>query len=341
MTRTWTATDACGNTSTASQTISVQDTTAPAFIDRPTSIVICEGQQFIPSAPSAVDTCIGPVPCTYTRSDMPDPQDSSKLRQFTDLGEFMASFETNPLPVDGTTVTLTASASDGCGNSSSCSWTVTMTPCEKYCSYTQGYWGNAGGKGQAQSRIELINMLIGTQPIVLGTNGRTLTITGRDGECVVRRLPAGGPSAALTSGAHTFGIGDCATDLPTDSRSMKFRNNLLGQSISMALNLRFDPTLANFEIDSTFTTWSIGSLDPLNVGKECHTYTIPGNVLAALNALGLPKTVGGLMTLANLGLGNASTGAASLTEIGSSLSTINEAFDECRIWAQYGGCPTN
>ena len=132
---------------------------------------------------------------------------------------------------------------------------------------------------------------------------------------------------------------NCATSLLVDNRG-KFRNNLLGQSIALALNLRYDQTLANFELSETFTTWSIGSQDPLNVGKDCETYTIPGDVLSALQTLGLPKTVGGLMALANKGLGGQPTGDASLTEIGSAVAAINEAFDECRIAAlDVHSCP--
>jgi hypothetical protein len=39
VTRTWTATDACGNASTASQTINVQDITAPVIAALPANLI--------------------------------------------------------------------------------------------------------------------------------------------------------------------------------------------------------------------------------------------------------------------------------------------------------------
>ena len=40
ITRTWTATDQCGNTATASRTITVQDTKAPVFDQDPEDLTI-------------------------------------------------------------------------------------------------------------------------------------------------------------------------------------------------------------------------------------------------------------------------------------------------------------
>jgi hypothetical protein len=146
----------------------------------------------------------------------------------------------------------------------------------------------------------------------------------------VKRLPAGGPVSALTPGAHTFGT-DCATDLPLDNRLRKFRNVLLGQTIALALNMRYDSSLSSFVLLPSFAT--------VNGKDDCSVHTIPQTVLNALTSLGLPQTVDGLLALANRALGGQPTGGASLTDINSAVTSINEGFDECREWKGGTSCP--
>src|SRR5205814_5605890 len=57
ITRTWTATDACGNSSTGQQVVTVHDTTAPVFSAAPADVTVqCNA---IPSAAilTATDNC--------------------------------------------------------------------------------------------------------------------------------------------------------------------------------------------------------------------------------------------------------------------------------------------
>ena len=58
ITRTWSATDDCNNTTTASQTITVQDTTAPSFSAQPSNQTVCPGGTATFSA-TASDSCSG------------------------------------------------------------------------------------------------------------------------------------------------------------------------------------------------------------------------------------------------------------------------------------------
>src|SRR5262249_19579207 len=62
------------------------------------------------------------------------------------------------------------------------------------------------------------------------------------------------------------------------------------------------------------------------------SFSIPATVSAALNNLGLPNTVLGLLTLANKALGGVTAlGGANLTDISGAEDAINEGFDECRL----------
>ncbi|PRZ21277.1 T9SS type B sorting domain-containing protein, partial [Flavobacterium granuli] len=68
VTRTWTAIDSCGNTSTASQTIIVKDTTAPVFVETLPTMEITVNCDQIPTAAklTAIDNCSGSVPVIFT-----------------------------------------------------------------------------------------------------------------------------------------------------------------------------------------------------------------------------------------------------------------------------------
>ncbi|MCC6461685.1 MAG: choice-of-anchor D domain-containing protein, partial [Saprospiraceae bacterium] len=66
ITRSWRAVDECGNSTTASQTITIQDTQAPVFSNAPGNVTVpCGGT--LPSLPAvlAIDNCDTYVPVTY------------------------------------------------------------------------------------------------------------------------------------------------------------------------------------------------------------------------------------------------------------------------------------
>ncbi|MFV7234135.1 T9SS type A sorting domain-containing protein, partial [Flavobacterium sp. ZB4R12] len=115
VTRTWTATDDCGNSSTASQTISVTDNTAPTLTCPADQTVAC-GATPVFGTPTASDSC-----------------DSNPI--INDLGI------TTTNNADGSvTYTKTWTATDACGNTSiSCSQSIIVPACE---GCTLGYWKN-------------------------------------------------------------------------------------------------------------------------------------------------------------------------------------------------------
>ncbi|MFN3555624.1 MAG: HYR domain-containing protein [Bacteroidales bacterium] len=104
---TWTAMDACGNTATTSATVTVVDTTAPVISCNPAVVVPAdEGEDFatiIIPVPSILEIC-----GTYTL-----------VNDFNSTGNASGQY---PL---GTTV-VTWTATDACGNISTCSFTVTV-----------------------------------------------------------------------------------------------------------------------------------------------------------------------------------------------------------------------
>ncbi len=102
LTRTWTATDACGNSSSASQSITVEDNTAP----------VIEGV----GGPLTIECPASPVFSEPTASDLCD---SNPVLSFNDVrtpGSCPAEYS----------LTRTWTATDACGNSSSASQTITV-----------------------------------------------------------------------------------------------------------------------------------------------------------------------------------------------------------------------
>src|SRR4030095_6319651 len=102
LTRTWTATDDCGNSSTCSRTISVTDNTAPVITCPSVSNVECPASPSFGAA-SASDLCDNNV--VPTSSDVTTP------------GSCPAEYS----------VTRTWTATDDCGNSSTCSRTISVS----------------------------------------------------------------------------------------------------------------------------------------------------------------------------------------------------------------------
>ncbi len=102
VTRTWTATDACGNTSTATQTINVIDITPPVISGvGPDGTIECPDEpQF--SSPSATDACDDDPSLTFEdeRTDGDCPQEYSVTRTWT--------------------------ATDACGNTSTATQTINV-----------------------------------------------------------------------------------------------------------------------------------------------------------------------------------------------------------------------
>jgi hypothetical protein len=230
------------------------------------------------------------------------------------------------------------------------------TGIEEFCSLSQGFYGAAGGKFNGVGALTLIQTLLGTG-LTVGGPGRSLTMSQPAARCVLDRLPAGGTPSALPAG-----LGDAAVDpatcqtspTPLPTKGREFTNVLLGQTITLSLNLRLDaslgtPSLSDFILGSTLVVQKTlpgpdglrGSADDaLDPGPDgtlgtaddpVQTFVIPSSVLTALSDLGLPGTVSGLLELANRALAGGSTAGANLVNITSAVDTINRAFEACRF----------
>jgi len=103
LTRQWTATDACGNTKTATQRITVIDTQKPNFTSTPANITVqCDA---IPAAtaPAATDNCDATVAITYN-----------------------GQTQTNGSCPNAYTLTRTWTAADNCGNTKTVTQRITV-----------------------------------------------------------------------------------------------------------------------------------------------------------------------------------------------------------------------
>lgn len=224
-----------------------------------------------------------------------------------------------------------------------CRIKVTIEPEGEYCTLTQGFYGNAGGKFMGTPTTDLLEGQLAQGDIVLGLSApdgdRSLTIQGvaANAKCIIDRLPTGGTAGALPAalGHATLDTSTCQDPgmvLPLGGDG-GWKNVLIGQALALALNLRLPlapgaPDLASLGLCDTMTSsQDQGGSRSLSGGGE--TIGIAPEVFLALSNKGLGSTVGDLLTLANCALGGGDTAPASASQINDAVSGINELFDEC------------
>jgi len=171
-------------------------------------------------------------------------------------------------------------------------------PCERFepevfCTYTQGFYGNEGGKTcQGWTTRELLENLM-QEELIMGGGDNTFTIPSGGVDCVLELLPGGGPSEALVG--HTS-CGDMQT-IETNKQG-RLKNSLLAQGITLSLNLRLSPELMDF---------------PLEEPEE-------------------GTTVADLLDLVNDALAGEDISPLSLSQVSDAATKVNEMFDECKVW---------
>ena len=180
---------------------------------------------------------------------------------------------------------------------------------DNYCTFTQGYYGNPNGIQYGETTIEIITNALSTDngqnnPITLGLAGRSLTINQSAATCIIDWLPGGGPSKKLPNGDLNVD-GTCNSgSLPI--RKGRIKNNLITQTITLALNMRYDDRL-------DYLTLENACIDPSH---------------AIYAALGNDATIGDLLDYANEALGGNISG--NLGYITAAIGAVNDHFDECQ-----------
>ena len=220
LTRTWTATDACGNTSSATQTLTVHDTTGPVLSGQGADASIESLATPVFSAPAATDNC-----------------DAAPVLSFSDA--------TNQLCSSAYKVTRTWTATDACGNvSAPVSQTITVgdaTPptisCPAdvltntdlgLCTVSNVVIGTATATNNSGGHVTVINDAPGTFPT--GTNAVVWTATdgcGNSSSCtqqviVVDNEPptiSGCPTNLTVSCAGSVPVPDISSVTATDNCS--------------------------------------------------------------------------------------------------------------------------
>jgi large repetitive protein len=113
LTRTWTATDRCGNSSSQTQVITVQDTQAP--------VITCPVNRVVPCGPTTEDPAAGQVltPALMGIPTAVDNCDAAPIFTYVD--------QTTPgICQQAFTILRTWTASDICGNTSTCQQTISV-----------------------------------------------------------------------------------------------------------------------------------------------------------------------------------------------------------------------
>jgi hypothetical protein len=238
-----------------------------------------------------------------------------------------------------------------CNTDTQCADLDVMLCTEVFCTFTQGFYGNAGGKFNGVGTFDLLVDLLSSGPLVVGKLGdRSLTIPTNGAQCIIDRLPAGGTAATLPDAGDQTMSGPPACSVPVlPLKNGKFKNILLGQTVTLSLNLRLDPDLGDLELCNMMTTQAVlpgpdglfGTDDdvpdpgpdglPDTGDEDVFTVLISPSVISALGNLGLPTTVSGLLELANRALAGLATGGANLSAINGAVDAINRGFDECRL----------
>jgi Secretion system C-terminal sorting domain len=152
-----------------------------------------------------------------------------------------------------------------------------------------------------------------------------------EGQCVIDRLPGGGPSATI-SGNNTC---NSIVGIPLfNGNPARFRNVLLAQTIALELNVRYSTGLGNVQITGQYmSTIDATPCDTPNAqpSGSPSVHTISQSVI---NYLGANNTVNDLLQLANDALCGAyvpSAGNPTLSDINGAVTAFNEGFDECRF----------
>ncbi len=225
------------------------------------------------------------------------------------------------------------------------------------CTYTQGAYGNAGGKycdgtEGGIATVDLIEQSLANAggTITVGMPGRSVTMSSGDTACIIAQMPGGGPAKELPASD----VNMCPKLPNTYLKNGRIGNVLLSQTIALALNINITSSadLGSQELQAkTMATAKPEGGCGSDIAKErvcghyegeiwiptVNEYTYRTFSQAVITALNGDETVNGLLHLANRALAdddmtNNTEGGVSLSEIAGAVAAVNEIFDECAIF---------
>ncbi len=191
LTRTWTATDNCGNTATASQVITIDDTTAPVLSGAPMDMTIECSVIPDPDVLTATDNCTDPQDVVFseTRVDGDCPEDFVLTRTWTatdDCGNATSvmqvlTFQDDDAPVlsdDPDDITVECvdipsitdiTAMDNCNSPQDVEFNEVRTDGDCPHNYTlTRTWTATDNCGNATSAMQVISVDDNTPPVISG-----------------------------------------------------------------------------------------------------------------------------------------------------------------------------
>ena len=314
---------------------------------------------------SAADTTsitVNPLPVVNTGSYGPVCIDASPVSlsgtpsggTWSGTGVTGSTFNVQTAGVGSHQLIYNYTDANGCSAADTTSITVNVCLDDDFCTYTQGYFGSPKGKacdGDSLylNPVSLIRSLLLPGNIILGAGTRTITVTVNDSVRVNMVMPGGSTPRALT---HTGNIS--MSQLSTYgylNRQGRLNNVFLSQTLALSLNLRINPTLLPFILDSGYLiTQKLANCGDTTTVLSCEmdssaieSWMMNDKVVGYLAANG-GATVENLLVLANKLLGQVlMPGAAaaggtfvpSYSAVSGMVSTFNEAFDECRVFLKY------
>jgi hypothetical protein len=271
-------------------------TTATATITEPTAISV--------SAVAAETTiCDGSTTSvTVTASG-----GTGTLQYKLDGGSYQAGNTFTNVGVGAHTVTV--KDANGCTNTDDV--TINGKECNRFCTYTQGYFGNDGGKSsfdtgngcqQQVSTRNAIQTAINWWASRGGLKIGGITVTSVD--AVLNYLPGGGPS-------DNYGGSTLSGAAP---------NTLLAQTLTLGLNIGLNQYLAGYNFEGhIYAQKTDGSCGQGNVSGGCKSYSF-GAPYDTMTVRELFEAAGKALKEGN---------ATQRSTLAGIAGAINESFDEC------------
>ncbi|AUC80246.1 hypothetical protein CW736_13060 [Nonlabens sp. MB-3u-79] len=222
---------------------------------------------------------------------------------------------------------FTATVTDANGCSTICSINLDSLVVDgEFCTFTQGYYGNAGGIQFGMTTLDIIQAALSkdidgdgiADPLVVGVPGRSISFDLAAAQCIIDRLPGNGRPVALPDnlGNHVVDAATCSVgSIPLGSGS-RIKNNFLTQTITLMLNTRYDPTLLFLKL---------GDIDCVSFPN------------ALFRKLGANATIYDLIICANEVLGGEDGCGLKPGQLTDVIGQINDRFDECQSIGS--GCP--